>query len=108
MDERRKLADSGDKEEDIEEYFPAIFREFQEGEEKLLEEETRTASRSKKARKFSGHTPGVIDFICRCKTEEEALEIIDYMLRKGDISENHSNDLKNQLKEKGYSVEQLN
>ena len=48
-----------------------------------------------------GYTPGVIDFICRCSTEEEALEIIEYMLSKGDISEKQANELKKQLQEKG-------
>lgn len=101
MQEKKKSVDSGDREEEIQEHFPAIYRELQEGEEKLREEELRTSSGSKKVRKFKGYTPGVIDFICRCKTEEEALEIIDYMLKKGEISEEHAKDLRKQLEEKG-------
>ncbi|MHA1260249.1 MAG: DUF2095 family protein [Candidatus Heimdallarchaeaceae archaeon] len=68
--------EDGDLIEDIQEHFPALFKEIMEGEEQLKDEESRTSSGSKKIRKFMGYMPGVVDFICRCKTEKEALEII--------------------------------
>ncbi|MHA2357667.1 MAG: DUF2095 family protein [Candidatus Heimdallarchaeaceae archaeon] len=100
---KRKADDQGETEEDFREHFPALFREIREGEDGLIEEEMRTSAGSKKSRKFRGYVPGVVDFICRCKTEEEAIEIINYMLKKGDISEDYAENLKNQLKEKGLA-----
>lgn len=101
MSERKESRDDGDDKEDFQSHFPVLYREIMEGEDKIQEDEIRTPAGSKKARKFKGHTPGVIDFICRCSTEEEALEIIEYMFKKGDVSEGHTNELKKQLKEKG-------
>lgn len=89
------------EDEEFEDVFPTLFREIKDGEKGILKEEQRTSSGSKKARKFRGHTPGAIDFICRCKSEQEAEEIIDYLLRKGEITEEYANNLKKQLQEKG-------
>jgi hypothetical protein len=101
MSNRRQSSEDGDDREDFQSHFPAIYREIMEGEDQIQEEERRTTTGSKKVRKFRGYTPGVIDFICRCSTEEEALEIIDYMHKKGDITEDYANELKKQLKDKG-------
>ena len=74
MDKRkRKTDDQGETEEDFKDHFPALLREIREGEEGIIEEEMRTATGSKKVRKFQGYMPGVVDFICRCETEEEAV-----------------------------------
>ena len=50
---------------------------------------------------WSGYMPDVIDFIRRCDTEEQAEEIIDYMERRGEISPEYAEKLRNQLREKG-------
>lgn len=89
------------EDKDFEEVFPALYRDIKGGERGILEEEHRTSSGSKKTRKFSGHMPGATDFICRCKSIQEAEEIIDYLLKKGEITEEHANNLKKQLQEKG-------
>jgi len=102
MEKRKRNAnDQGETEEDFKDHFPAIFREIKEGKEGLIEQEMRTTAGSKKVRKFQGYVPGVVDYICRCKTEEEAIEIINYLLEKGDITEDYAEKLKIQLKEKG-------
>jgi hypothetical protein len=102
MEERNNESrESEIKEEEFEDQFPVLFREIREGEKNISESEMRTTSGSKKERKFQGYIPGVVDFICRCETEEEAVEIIDYMLKKGDLTEKYATMLKNQLKEKG-------
>ena len=101
MSDRRESSEEGDNKEDFQNHFPALYREIIEGEGKIHEEEIRTTAGSKKIRKFKGYIPGVVDFICRCSTEEEALEIIEYMFKKGDISEDYAKELKEQLKEKG-------
>ena len=45
--------------------------------------------------------PGAVDFIRRCKTNEEALEIIDYLLEKEDLSLKEYNEVKNQILKEG-------
>ncbi len=50
---------------------------------------------------FRGFMPTVIDFIRRCDTESEALEIIDYMERRGEISSEYAYHLRRQLSEQG-------
>ena len=101
MEKRKKTTRESEVEEEFKENYPALHREIREGEINISESEMRTASGSKKDRKFQGYIPGVVDFICRCETEEEAMEIIDYMLKKGDLTEDYAEMLKNQLKEKG-------
>ncbi len=51
--------------------------------------------------RFAGYSPDVIDFIRRCTTEEEALEIIDYLEKKQEIDSNHAAALRRQLQEHG-------
>jgi hypothetical protein len=99
MSQRRDARNS--EEDSLQSHFPTLYKEIVEGEERIFEDEIRTTTGSKRVRKFKGYTPGVIDFICRCSTEEEAMEIIEYMLTKGDISEKHAKELKAQLQEKG-------
>ena len=88
-------------EEELKDVFPVLSREIKSGEKGILEEESRTSAGSKKVRKFQGYTPGATDFLCRCKTEKEAEEIIQYLLKKGEITEEHAEYLQNQMKEKG-------
>ncbi len=45
--------------------------------------------------------PGAIDFIRRCKNREEALEILDYLLRRDKLNIQEYNSLKNRIKEEG-------
>jgi len=50
---------------------------------------------------WAGYMPDVVAFIRRCSTEEEALEIIDYMEKKGRISPEYADKLRKQLREEG-------
>lgn len=43
--------------------------------------------------------PGAIDFIRRCKTKEEAFEILDYLLKREEIDKREYNSLKKKLEE---------
>ncbi len=94
MDEKKRKRLPGDfawqeyDREEFEETFPALARELEgwglpvgayrssEGESEEDEE----------ARNFSGYTPTVIDFLRRCETDDEALEVINWMEEHGDIS----------------------
>jgi hypothetical protein len=55
----------------------------------------------KVASAFEGYEPTVIDFIRRCETEEQALEIIDFMEKRGEITQDYAKRLKNQLAKLG-------
>jgi len=50
---------------------------------------------------FEGYEPGVVDFLRRCDDEKQAVEVINYLEKKGEISSSHAAKLKKQLKEKG-------
>jgi len=89
------------EDEEFKDVFPALFREIKDGEKGIMEKEQHTSAGSKKERKFKGYTPSAIDFICRCTSKQEAEEVIDYLLRKGEITEEYANNLKKQLQEKG-------
>lgn len=84
-------------------------------EEKIEKEQTET----KKEKvlldpfRFAGYDPSIIDFIRRCDTDEQAKEIIDFMVNKGELATEEANKIRKQLaneglrsfgtkKEKGY------
>jgi hypothetical protein len=51
--------------------------------------------------KFAGFDPNVIDFIRRCDTIDQAVEILDYLENIGDISTNDGDKLRKRLKTEG-------
>jgi hypothetical protein len=53
------------------------------------------------SKKFDNYMPDVIDFIRRCNNEQQAEEIIGYLERRGEISQDYAKRLRKQLKEKG-------
>jgi len=50
---------------------------------------------------FAGYSPDVIDFLRRCSTEDEALEIINFLEKRGEIKAHHAKELRNQLVRRG-------
>ena len=46
-------------------------------------------------------SPGVLDFIRRCKNSEEAFEILDYLLKRSEIDPKFYKNLKGRIKKKG-------
>lgn len=53
------------------------------------------------SKKFEGYNPDVIDFLRRCDNEEQAEEVIKFLLKKKEISQGYASRLRRQLKEKG-------
>jgi len=53
------------------------------------------------SKKFDSYMPDVIDFIRRCDDEKQALEIVDYMEKREEISPDYARRLRKQLREKG-------
>jgi hypothetical protein len=55
----------------------------------------------KPQRKFAGYDPNIIDFIRRCTTDEQALEIIEYMKNREEITIEEAEKYCKQLEEEG-------
>lgn len=61
-----------------------------------------SAEEAEKATRLpKGYEPTTVDFIRRCETEEQALEIIKFLETKGDINPGYAKQLRAQLVEKG-------
>jgi hypothetical protein len=48
-----------------------------------------------------GYLPTAVDFIRRCNNDEEALEIINFLENKGEITPSHAKKLREQLVKRG-------
>ncbi len=84
--------------------FPNLSEELNGGDGKIPIDAVRTdPEEAEKTRldKFRGYDPTVVDFIRRCDTEEQAEEIIAYMEKQGEVTEEHAAELRKQLKKKG-------
>jgi len=87
------------KRDEFKKRFPAIAKEMEEGKGKAdLEFEVEPP---KPQRRFAGYDPDVIDFIRRCSGEEEALEIIEYLRGREEITVEEAERLYRQLEEEG-------
>jgi len=86
--------------EEFNEMFPELSRELETGEgvqmDAYQQEET-----SSDEMDFSGYTPDVIDFLRRCETDDEALEIINWLEKRGEITHEMAKDLRITLVKKG-------
>jgi hypothetical protein len=85
--------------EEFKKRFPFLAKEIEKGEGKA--ELNFQVEKPKQKRKFAGYNPDVVDFLRRCNTEEEALEIIEYMKKREEITEEESQTLIEQLNEEG-------
>jgi len=86
-----------DKEE-FEEKYPHLAKELEE-EPGLVIEGYRVEE--EELMDFSGYNPTVIDFIRRCETDEEALEIINWMEEHGEITPELAKELRIKLVKEG-------
>jgi hypothetical protein len=87
------------KRDEFKKRFPTLAKEMEEGKGKAdLEFEVEPP---KPQRKFAGYDPNVIDFIRRCSGEEEALEIIEYLRGREEITVEEADRLRRQLEEEG-------
>ncbi|HMK94442.1 MAG TPA: DUF2095 family protein [Candidatus Limnocylindrales bacterium] len=104
--------------ESLRKMFPNLYRELEEGEVKIsidalrknpqeAEDETEAAeaaaveepkTRTDKPDKLRHFNPTAVDFIRRCDTEAQAEEIVAYLLKKGEITEEYAEELRCQLK----------
>ena len=107
--------------ESLKKMFPNLYRELEEGEVKISidsvrrnpqEAETETTEAAEKQEvepkaattnpdKLRHFNPTAVDFIRRCDTEAQAEEIIVYLQKKGEITEEYAEELRCQLKQEG-------
>ena len=91
---------SGD--EEFEEAFPALSEELRSGRtQKHRIDGVRTLSEDSDSTPKEPYTPTVIDYIRRCDTVKQAIEIVDYLLKQGEINTGQARDIKQQLKANG-------
>lgn len=96
-----------DEYEEFARLFPALSKELKDSQDSVkingirTEPETPSSRRQISGKNWQGYDPDVIDFIRRAKTKEDALEVINYMLHKGEISKDYATRLINQLNKHG-------
>jgi hypothetical protein len=84
--------------------FPHLAKELNSGESKISIDSVRTnpdQAEKTPLDKFHNYNPTVIDFLRRCTLEKEAHEIIVYLEKRNEITREHAQQLKKQLKQKG-------
>jgi hypothetical protein len=50
---------------------------------------------------FRHYNPTIVDFIRRCDTQQQAEEIICYLLKRGEITTEEANEVRTQIKKEG-------
>lgn len=100
---------SYDKEE-LEDFVPHLINELSEKKKALKMDSVKLEIESTEEEKFKKNdnitpkeliNPGVIDFIRRCKTIDEAKEILDFCLKREEIGRNEYEKYKTIITEKG-------
>ena len=85
--------------QDFRKKFPNLAKEL-EGRDKISIGGSRTSPKEAEKTRES-HDPSAIDFLRRCNTNDEGLEIIDYLKSRGEIEKEYAASLKKQLLKKG-------
>jgi hypothetical protein len=80
--------------------FPNLAREIEQRKAAIRIDAVRTdAGEAEKAATpyVQGYEPTVIDYLRRCDTDEQALEIIDFLENRGELEPEYAERLRNQL-----------
>ena len=85
-------------EDEFREMFPALAEEL---EEEGLALRVENGEEEPERMDFSGYNPDVIDFLGRCSTDDEALEIINWMEERGEITAEMARELRARLVREG-------
>jgi len=84
--------------------FPHLTQEMEGERSKASMESIRSDTEGEEeavSREFEGYNPDVIDFLRRCDNRKQAEEVITFLLKTKEISQDYARMLKRQLKEKG-------
>lgn len=85
--------------------YPALDKELKGGNTKKMRiDGVRGEPQQEDRKRGETFLPDVADYIRRCDTEEEAFEIVDYMLKRGKINKTEAQEIKNAIKQKGLRV----
>ena len=106
--------------ESLKKMFPNLYKELEQGEAKVsidclrrnsqeaetemteaAEEEVESEAARTTPDKLRHFNPNAVDFIRRCDNEAQAEEIVAYLLKKAEITEEYANELRCQLKRGG-------
>ncbi|UCE11609.1 MAG: DUF2095 family protein [Candidatus Thorarchaeota archaeon] len=88
--------------DEFREDFPALSEEIETGgTQKHRIDGVRVMSEDEPEPAVVHFTPGVIDYIRRCDTSEQAIEIVEYLLKRGELSQKEANAIKVQLRSDG-------
>ena len=97
-------------EEDFLKHFPHLRKEISDQMKSIkidsIEDQIEQVYKDKSYKSESSYpkelfNPGVIDFIRRCSEKEEVIEILDYLLKRNEISDEEYNSYKNFISEEG-------
>ncbi len=84
--------------------FPHLTKEMEEGTSKVEVDEFKDEKEREQrgtSRMWAGYDPDIVDFIRRCENAEQAEEIIEYIEKRGEITNEQAAELSRQLQEKG-------
>jgi hypothetical protein len=84
--------------------FPSLANEMDMKQSHIAISSVRSDSRAGEgasAKRFDNYMPDAIDFLRRCDSEMQANEIIDYLEKRQEISQEYAQRLRRQLKIKG-------
>ena len=84
--------------------FPRLAEEMETDENRFRISSVRTdasAAEHASAKRFDNYVPDAVDYIRRCDDEKQAEEIVDYLEKRGEISGEHAQKLRRQLKARG-------
>lgn len=86
----------------LKKYFPNLSKEIEENAYFLsLTYYPSLYSKNRRIPKFRNYEPNVIDFIRRCDSESQALEIVDFLEKRNELSHEEAEKIRILLKEKG-------
>ncbi len=86
---------------EFKELFPALADELENGGTQKIEiEGVRTVEEEGEPTQVH-FVPSVIDYIRRCDTKEQAFEIVDYLLKRGEITKKEARAIKAQIRSQG-------
>jgi hypothetical protein len=84
--------------------FPSLAEEMETDENRLrissVRSDVNIAERAT-AKRFDNYIPDAVDYIRRCDSEKQAVEIIDYLEKRSEITVEYAHKLRKQLKTKG-------
>ena len=82
-------------EKELKKNFPNLLKELEEG------KSGKGKLPKMKVDKGRGYDPSILDFLRRCDNDREALEVVDYLEKRGEITEAYAASLRTRIKEKG-------